>query len=62
MHKAMSEDSYIIARVIFLMCVLVLVVPSVLGRGITLPIMARNIAIWIGLAAGVAMIYEFWKG
>lgn len=60
--REMSEDAYIIARVIFLLCILILVVPGLLGRGLSLPIMVRHMAIWIGIAASVAVFYEVWKG
>lgn len=58
----MSEDSYTIARVVFLLCLLVLVVPAFLGRRLETPTMLRYAAMWIGIAAGVALLYDFWKG
>ena len=58
----MSEETYTIARVVFLLCVIALVLPALFRRQLPVPTMAKYIVGWIAIAAGVALLYDFWKG
>jgi predicted aspartyl protease len=58
----MSETGYLVARIIVLICVLVLVVPGLLRSGMTMPRMAKYLIVWIGLAAALAVGYDLWNG
>jgi len=58
----MSEDSYMIARIVAAVCILILVVPALLGRGITVPNFLRYAAMWALLAAGAAILYQITRG
>lgn len=58
----MSEETYTIARVVFLLCVIALILPALFRRKLPVPTMAKYIVGWIAIAAGVALLYDFWKG
>lgn len=58
----MSEETYIIARVVVLLGVLALILPALFRRRLTVPTMAKYIIGWVVIAAGVALLYDFWKG
>ncbi len=58
----MSEDGYMIARVIFLLCLLVLIAPAFISMRVNLKTTLRYAALWIGIVAGAVLIYPLWKG
>lgn len=54
----MSEEGYIVARVVFLLAVLVLIAPWFIRMRPGTRGLLRNIALWLGIAAAAAIAYR----
>ncbi|WP_164516454.1 hypothetical protein [Minwuia thermotolerans] len=54
----MSEEGYIIARVVFLLAVLILVVPAFVRMRPDMRTALRHVALWMGLTAAAAIAYR----
>lgn len=54
----MSDEGYIVARVVFLIAVLILIAPWFIRVRPDMRTLLRNIALWMALAAGAAIAYR----